>query len=135
MPVPVDLNKLGNVIRNDVVKKAAYDKLVTKVNNIDTSRFVLKTNYDTDESKLEKKITDTSDLVKKTGYSSKVSEIENKISSISGLLTTPALTAVENKISDVSNLVKKIDYDTKISKRNLLIIVMINILLLQNLLS
>ena len=85
MPVPVDLNKLGNVIRNDVVKKAAYDKLVTKVNNIDTSRFVLKTNYDTDKSKLEKKIPDASDLVKKTGYSSKVSEIENKISSISGL--------------------------------------------------
>ena len=33
-----------------------YDKLVVKVNNIDKSRFVLKTKYDTDNSDLEKKI-------------------------------------------------------------------------------
>ena len=31
-------------------------KLVAKVNNIDTSRFVLKTKYHTDKSDLEKKI-------------------------------------------------------------------------------
>ena len=31
-----------------------YDELVPKVNNIDTSRFVLKTKYDTDKSDLEK---------------------------------------------------------------------------------
>ena len=30
-----------------------YDKLVTKVNNIDASGFVLKTKYDTDKSELE----------------------------------------------------------------------------------
>ena len=39
--VPVDLSKLSNVVNNDVAKKAVYDKLVTKVNNIDTSRFAL----------------------------------------------------------------------------------------------
>ena len=32
-----------------------YDKLVAKVNNIDTSRFVLQTKYKTDKSDLEKK--------------------------------------------------------------------------------
>ena len=30
------------VLKNDVVKNDVYDKLVTKVNNIDTSGFVLK---------------------------------------------------------------------------------------------
>ena len=35
-----------------------YDKLVAKVNKIDTSGFVLKTKYDTDKSDLEKKISD-----------------------------------------------------------------------------
>ena len=35
-----------------------YDKLVTKVNNIDTSRFALKTKYDTAKSDIEKKIID-----------------------------------------------------------------------------
>ena len=71
-PVPNDLAKLSNVVKNDVVKKTEYDKLATKVDNIDTTGFVLKTTYDTDKSDLEKKISDadkkipdTSDLTKK----------------------------------------------------------------------
>ena len=63
VPVPVDLSKLSDVVRNDVVKKTAYDKLVAKVNSIDTSAFVLKTKDDTDKSELENKIPDTSALV------------------------------------------------------------------------
>ena len=65
-------------MKNDVVKKDVYDVLVTKVNNIDTSGFVLKTKYDTDKS-----------------------ELENKIPDISNLATKTALTTVENKIPDV----------------------------------
>ena len=41
-----------------------YDKLVAKVNNIDTSDFVLKTKYNADNTELEKKIPDVSNLVK-----------------------------------------------------------------------
>ena len=54
------------------LSKRLYEKLVAKVNNIDTSGSVLKTTYDTDKSDLEKKISDadkkipdTSDLAKK----------------------------------------------------------------------
>ena len=36
----VDLNKLSNIVNNNVVKKAVYDKLVMKVNAIDASGFV-----------------------------------------------------------------------------------------------
>ena len=43
VPFPVDLNKLRDVVKNDVVKKTEYDKLASKVNSIDTSGFVLKT--------------------------------------------------------------------------------------------
>ena len=64
VPVPTDLSKLSNVVKNDVVKKAVYNKLVAKVDNIDISDFVLKTKYSTDKAELEKKITDTSGLVK-----------------------------------------------------------------------
>ena len=39
-PVPNDLAKLSNVVKNDVVKKTEYNKLVTKVDNIDTTNFV-----------------------------------------------------------------------------------------------
>ena len=41
VPVPVDLSKLSDVVKNDVVKKTEYDKLVAKVNSIETSGFVL----------------------------------------------------------------------------------------------
>ena len=40
VPVPVDLSKLSDVVKNDVAKKAVYNKLVAKVNSIDTSAFV-----------------------------------------------------------------------------------------------
>ena len=79
VPIPNDLSKLSNVVKNDVVKKAVYNKLVAKVDNIDTSDFALKTKYNTDKTELENKILDTSGLVKKTNYNTKITELENKI--------------------------------------------------------
>ena len=54
-PVSVQLSKLSDVVKNYVAKKAVYGKLAAKVNNIDTSSFVLKTKYQTDKAELEKK--------------------------------------------------------------------------------
>ena len=105
VPVATDFSKLSNVVKNDVVKKD--DKLVTKVNNINTSDFVLKTKYDTDKSKLENKIPDTRGLVKKRDYNTKITEIEGKTPNVSDLATKTALTTVGNKIPDFSDLVKK----------------------------
>ena len=127
VPVPVDLSKLSNVVKDNVVKKAVYDKLVSKVNNIDTSKFVLKTKYQADKAELEKKTFDVTDLAEKT----KLAELETKMPDVSGLATKTALTAVENKMTNVSSLVKNSNYDTKISEleKNLLIIIMTSILL------
>ena len=126
MPVPVDLSKLSNVVKDNVVKKAVYDKLVSKVNNIDTSKFVLKTKYQADKAELEKKTFDVTHLAEKT----KLAELETKMPDVSGLATKTALTAVENKMTNVSSLVKNSNYDTKISEleKNLLIIIMTSIL-------
>ena len=89
-----------------------YDKLVAKVDNIDTSDFVLKTKYNTDKTELEKKIANVTDFVKEV----KLTELENKIPDVSNLATKTALTTVENKISDASSLVKKTDYITKVTE-------------------
>ena len=104
-----------------------YDKLVAKVYNIDTSDSVLKTTYNTNKIKLERKIRDVTNFVKKT----KLTELENKIPEVTSLATKTALTAVENKMS-VSSLIKKqIMTQKSVSlKSNLLIIIMTNILLL-----
>ena len=62
----------------------------------------MKTKYQTDKTKLEKKI-DVTDFVKKT----KLTELGKEIPDISSLATKAALTAVKNKIASVSSLVKK----------------------------
>ena len=118
--VPVDLAKLSNVFKNDVVKKTEYDKLVNKVNGIDIFKnFVSRTKYEKHGSdfedkinKINKKIPGLSNLVKK----STLTAIENKIRDVSGLATKSALTAVENKIPDISSLVKKTDFNSKITE-------------------
>ena len=129
-PDPVDLSKLSVVVKSDVVKKTVYDKSAGKGNNIDTSAFVLKTKSQTDKTELEKKIPDVTNFVKKT----KLIELEYKIPD-SSLATPTALSIVENKISSVSSIVQKQPMTQKsVSlKRNLLIIIMTRILLLQSL--
>ena len=56
--------KLSDVVKNDVVKNAVYDKLAAKVNNIDTNDFALKIKYPTDKAELEKDIPDVTNFVK-----------------------------------------------------------------------
>ena len=107
---------MSNAVKNDEVKKTEYNKLVTKVDNIDATNFVLKSKYEKDGSdfedkinRVDKKISDVSSLVKKTDFNAKTSEVEGKIPSISDVAITSALTAVENKIPDISSLIKKTD--------------------------
>ena len=53
----VDISKLSDVVNNEMVKRNVYDKLLAKVNKIDTIGFILKIEYDTDKLSLEKKNT------------------------------------------------------------------------------
>ena len=55
-----------------LLKKTVHYKLVAKRNIIDTSRFSLKTKYNTDKSDSENKVSDTSGLVKKTNFNAKI---------------------------------------------------------------
>ena len=59
VPVTVDLIKLSDVVKNDVIKNTEYNELVKKVNNINT--------------------TDTGNLVKKKlTITQKITELEKK---------------------------------------------------------
>ena len=75
---PVDLSKLRNVVNNDVVK-ALYNSLVTLVNSIDTSRFILKTEYQTQKSDLENKICDSDKKYRHSGKLAKKQTIVLKL--------------------------------------------------------
>ena len=95
VPTPVDLSKLSDVVKNDVIKKDVYN---AKIKNI------------------ADKIRDISNVAANTTLNTKINEVKGQIPSITNLATTTALTAIENKIPSVSNLVKKTDYNTKISE-------------------
>ena len=85
-------------------KKTVYDKVVIKVNAVDTKipstyGLVTKTQYDLDKQGLEKKIedidnkniTNATGLDKNAYYNTKIIEIEKKISNVTGFMTTAAL--------------------------------------------
>ena len=75
--------------------------------------------------------------MKKTDVNAKIAKIESKIPSTNGIPTNAKLTGVENKIPKIYNSVKKqvmMQIYQKL-KRNLLIMIIIHILLLQNLIS
>ena len=111
VPVPVDLSKLSDVVKNDVIKKTEYNELVKKVNST----------------------TDTSNLVQKTEYNTKISEIENKINDHDhdeyittqefNKLTSDNFTARLKQANlarktDLANFVNKTDFDNKLLSFN-----------------
>ena len=90
----------------------------------------------------EDKIPDITNLATtNNNLNAKINEVKGEIPSITNLATTAALSTIENKIPNASNLVKKKKKKLTITqklmklKRKLLIMVMINILPLQNLIS
>ena len=103
VPVPDDLSKLSNVVKNDVIKKADYNTKITEIENKVSDI----NNLATALPAFEDKIPDTSGLIKKTDYNAKITDLENKIPDISNLVTKTALTSVENKIPNISNLATK----------------------------
>ena len=102
--VPDDWAKLSNVVKNDVVKKTAYNALKSKVDGIDVSKYVGRTKYETDGKAIydkidvvEKKIPVLTDFVTTARFNH-----EKNL-----LATKTALTTVENKIPDISTLATK----------------------------
>ena len=123
------MSKLSNVVKNDVVKNIVYDKLVTEVNaiplnNIDTSDFVLKINYNTDKTELEKRIPNVTDFVIKTDCNTKINDIENRITdhNHNKYIDTPDFNKVAANVFNArlkqANLLTKTDFDVEMSNLN-----------------
>ena len=81
-------------MKNDVIKKTEYDKLIAKVNGIDNTNSVSRTKYEKDGSdfedksdKIDKKIPNVLIWLKKLDFHTKVNEIEGKIPDVSSLTT------------------------------------------------
>ena len=99
-----DLAKLSNVVKNYVVRKTDYNALKSKVDGIDVSKYLGRTEYETDGRAIynkvyavEKKIPVLTDFVTTARFNH-----EKNL-----LATKTALTTVENKIPGVSTLATK----------------------------
>ena len=103
--VPVDLSKLSDVVKNDVIKKTNYNAKIADIEGKIPDIGYLRTK--TPLNTVENKIPDTSGLVKKTDYNAKITEVEGKIPDISNLATKAALITVENKIPNVKGSATK----------------------------
>ena len=107
VPVPTDLSKSSNVVKNDVIKKTDYNAKITEIEGkiLDISNLARITALNT----IENKIPNTSGLVKKTDYNTKITEIEGQTPDVTNLATKTALASVENKIPNISRLATKIE--------------------------
>ena len=104
---------MSNKVANDLAEKTDLNNLKTKVDGIDLTKHVKKSDYNTKVGNLELKTPDVSGKLNTSDFNSKVSELENKMRSaeskpdITNLATKSSVTAVENKIPDVKGFVKK----------------------------
>ena len=124
--VPVDLPKLSNVVKNDVVKKTDYNTKVTSIENQIAG--ITKNTVDSLADITKLKAVDTSNFVLKTKLASDVTTLENKIDiidkkipDISGLATKTSLTSYlqtatfNSKVTEVQNKIKSPDIIAKIA--------------------
>ena len=101
------------VTNNHLATESSINNLKNKVDGIDLTKYVLKSDYDTKVGNLELKIPDVSEKLNTADFNSKLNELETKIRSaelkpdITNLATKSSVTAVENKIPDVNGFVKK----------------------------
>ena len=84
VPVPVNLSKLSDVVKNDFIKRDVYN---AKIKNI------------------EDKIPEFTNLTNNTTFDVIINDVKNKIPSITNLSATADLAAVENKIPDHSKYI------------------------------
>ena len=111
---PVDLSKLSDVVKNNVVKKDVYNAKIKNIEDKIADITNLATNTTLNEVK--NKIPSITNLATATALDAEINGVKNKIPNIATFATTTTLTAVESKITNVSNLVKKADYNTKLSE-------------------
>ena len=121
---PVDLAKLSNVVKNEVVKKTDYNAKVTNIEGQIAG--VTKNTLDNLGDITKLKAVDTSNFVLKTKLASDVTTLKNKIDTvdkkipdISGLATKTSLNSYlqtstfNSKVREVENKIKDTDIIAK----------------------
>ena len=107
VPVPVELSKLSDVVKNCVVKKDVYN---AKIKNIEEkilgiTNLATNTTLNAKINEVENEISSITNLATTADLNAKINDVKNKVPNITNLTTTTALTVVESKIRNESKLV------------------------------
>ena len=118
VPVPVDLSKLSDAVKHDVVKKDLHNaKIKNNEDKIpDITKLAINTTLNAKINEVKNEISSVTNLVTTTALNAKINDVKSKIPNITNLATNTSLSAVENEIPNISNLVKKTNYNTKINE-------------------
>ena len=129
LPVPVDLNKLSDVVKNDIVKKNVYNAKIKDIEDKipDITNLASNTTLNAKVNEVRNEIHSIINLATNASLNAKTNEVKGEIPGITNLAAAAAFTTVENKIPNFSDLVKKPDYDGKISEieKNILVFLII----------
>ena len=101
VPVPVDLNKLSDVVKNDIVKKDVYNKIRDITNLASNAALNAKVN------EVKNEISSIINLATNASLHAKTNEVKGETPGVTNLAATVAFTTVENKIHNFNDLVKK----------------------------
>ena len=136
--VSVDLSKLNDLVKNDVVKKDAYNAKIKDIKDkiADITELATTSTLNAKINEAKNEIPSITNLAATAAFNAKINEVQNEIPNITNLATTTALTAVDNKMLEIQS--KKLTTTQKLVKfkiKLLLIMIIINMLLLKNLIS
>ena len=101
VPVPVDLDKLSDVVKNDIVTKHVYNK-IPNIRNLAAN-----TTLNAKVNEVKNEICSIINLATNASLNTKTKELKCAILGVTNLATTPAFTTVKNKIPKFYDLVKK----------------------------
>ena len=113
VPVTVDLSKLIDVVKNDVVRKDVYNAKIKIIDDKipDIPNLTTNTTLNGKINEVKNEIPHITNLVKTSALNAKKNYVKNEIRNITNLATTAVLTAAKNKIPDHSKYITTPEFD------------------------
>ena len=102
VPVPIDLSKLSDVVKNDVVKKDVCNAKIKYIEDKipDINNLATNTTFNAKRNEVKNEILSIINIAAIVAFNSNINEAKINMPHITNLATTAALTAIENKIPD-----------------------------------
>ena len=106
VPVSVDVCKLSDRVKNEVVKKDVYNAKIKNIEDkiFDITNLATNTTLNAVINEVKNEIPSITNLATNAPLNAKINEVNGEILGTTNLATIAAFTTVENKIANISDL-------------------------------